>query len=189
VRWAAQVSTELLDGEVIHMSRDIDTLLAIAEIAGVFVGFAALVTFIAHRRDSDERHVDFDIFNLVNVVLTSVVVILGALLPVALSRYGISETTVWRASSGILFAINWGQIIYVSRVTLGYRSAHSQGRRLSIAVWALEPVYQLSLLLCIAGVWSSLEPAFYLTALVVALTQVSLVFATLVTALATTRHS
>ena len=60
---------------------------------------------------------------------------------------------------------------------------------MSIAVWALEPVYQLSLLLCIAGVWPSLGPAFYLTALVVALAQVSLVFATLVTTLAMTSHS
>ena len=59
---------------------------------------------------------------------------------------------------------------------------------MSIAVWALEPVYQLSLLLCIAGVWSGLGPAFYLTALVVALGQVGLVFATLVTALATTSN-
>jgi hypothetical protein len=126
------------------MSGDIDTLLAIAEIAGVFVGFAALV---------------------------SVVVIVGALIPVAFNRYGLSESTVWRTSSGILFVLNWIQILYVGRVTRGDRSAHSQRRGLSAAVWSLEPVYQLSLLLCIAGVWSPLAPAFYLTALVVALAQ------------------
>jgi hypothetical protein len=171
----------------LHMSRDSDTLLAIAEIAGVFVGFAALVTFIAHRSDGDDR--DVEIFNLINVVLASVVVIVGALVPVAFHRYGFSEATVWRASSGLLFAMNWGQILYVSRVTQGYRSAHSRRRGLSIAVWALEPVYQLPLVLCIAGVWSGLGPAFYLTALVVALAQVSLVFATLVTMLATTSRS
>jgi hypothetical protein len=168
------------------MSHDTDTLLAIAEIAGVFVGFAALVTFIAHRTDDDNRYVD--VFNLINVVLTSVVVIVGALVPVALDRYGFSEATVWRVSSGLLFVVNWSHILYVSRVTLGYRLAHSQRRGLSIAVWALEPVYQLSLVLCIAGIWPDLGPAFYLTALVVALAQVSLVFADLVTTLATTRH-
>jgi hypothetical protein len=166
------------------MSRDIDTLLAIAQIAGVFVGFAALVTFIAHRTDSDDRHID--VFSLINLVLASVVVIVGALVPVAFNRYGVPEATLWRSSSGVLFILNWAQILYVNRVTQGYRSAHSQRRGLSIAVWALEPVYQLSLLLCIAGVWSGLGPAFYLTALVVALGQVGLVFATLVTALATT---
>src|SRR5262245_40433266 len=169
------------------MSHDLDTLLAIAEIAGVFVGFAALVTVIAHPRDGDDR--DVEVFSLINLVLSSVVVIVGALVPVALNRYGFSATTVWRASSGLLFAMNWGQILYVSRVTRGYRSAHSQSRGVSIAVWALEPAYQLPLLLCIAGVWSSLASAFYLTALVVALVQVSLVFATLVTTLATTSPS
>jgi len=170
-----------------NMSHDVDVLLSIGEIAGVFVGFAALVSVVARRAESLER--DVVVFSLVHVVLSSVVVIVGALVPVAFNRYGLSELTVWRVSSGVLFALNWGQILYVSRVTLGYRSALLQRRRLSIAVWSLEPAYQVSLLLCIAGVWLDLAPAFYLTALFAALVQICLVFADLVTTLAATSHS
>jgi hypothetical protein len=104
--------------------------------------------------------------------------------PVAVNRYGFSQSTVWRVSSSVLFVLNWAQILYVGRATRGYRSAHLQRRGLSTVIWSLEPSYQILLLLCILGLWPDLAPAFYLTALVVALTQVSLIFADLVASLA-----
>jgi hypothetical protein len=165
-----------------NISHDLGTLLSIAEIAGVFVGFAALVSVIPRRAEASEWFVGS--FNLVVLVLTSIVVIVGALVPVAVNRYGFSQSTVWRVSSSMLFVLNWAQILYVGRATQGYRSAHLQRRGLSTVIWSLEPPYQILLLLCIVGLWPDLAPAFYLTALVVALTQVSLIFADLVASLA-----
>jgi hypothetical protein len=55
------------------MSEDIGTFLAIAEIAGVFGGFAALVSIIARRTDNESRYDDG--FKLVSVVIISALVI------------------------------------------------------------------------------------------------------------------
>ena len=165
------------------MSEDVNTLLAIAEIAGVFVGFAALLTVVGRRAESNDRSGEGLL--LATVVLVSVVVIVAAMVPVVLNRYGLAQLSVWRVSSGVYFVVNWAQILYVGRRTLGYRAAHSQQPVLSLAVWSLEPLLQISLILCIFGAWASLAPAFYLTALAVALIQVSLMLALLVVNLIT----
>jgi hypothetical protein len=60
-----------------NIFHDLDTLLSIAEIAGVFVGFAALVSVIPRRAEASDWFVGS--FNLVVLVLTSIVVIVGAL--------------------------------------------------------------------------------------------------------------
>ena len=74
------------------MSEDVDTLLAIAEIAGVFVGFAALLTIVGRRTEAiDRSRVGF---LLATMVLVSVVVIVAALVPVVLNRYGLSQSLV-----------------------------------------------------------------------------------------------
>jgi hypothetical protein len=51
------------------MSQDIGTLLAIAEIAGVFVGFAALVSVVSRRAVAEYRQDDAQ--RLVSVVIIS----------------------------------------------------------------------------------------------------------------------
>jgi hypothetical protein len=60
---------------------------------------------------------------------------------------------------------------------------------LSFAAWSLEPLFQIPLLMCIMGIWKSLAPAFYFTALAVALIQVSLILADLVTVLLKTERA
>ena len=136
------------------MTDDIDTLLAIAEIAGVFVGFAALVSVVARRSQAESR--PDDTFKLVHVVIVSAQVIVAALVPVALGRYGLSESIVWRVSSSLIFVLNWFVIFFLNRKTVGYKAAHSRMRVLSVATWSLEPFYQVPLLLCIVSVWQGL---------------------------------
>ena len=161
--------------------QDIDTLLAIAEIAGVFVGFAALVTVVAGRSDTESQY--DDTFRLLHVVITSAQVIAAALVPIVLLRYGLSQPMVWRVSGALVFVLNWIIIFSINRVGQGYSSVHSRHRAVSIAAWSLEVPYQVSLLLCIAGVWRSLAPAFYLTAIVVGVFQVIVIFTDLITSL------
>jgi hypothetical protein len=78
---------------------------------------------------------------------------------------------------------DWFVIFFLNRTTQGYVEVHSRMRALSIAGWTLEAFYQVSLLLCIVGAWQDQAPASYLTALVVALMQVTLGMADLVTPL------
>jgi hypothetical protein len=163
------------------MTEDIDTLLTIAEIAGVFVGFAALVTIVAGRSQDKSR--SGDTFLLFHVVITSAQVIAAALVPVVLHRYGLSPSIVWQASAAIGFLLNWLVIVMMSRVTQGYTTVHSSRRAWSIVGWSLEPLVQVPLLLCIFGLWRTLAPAFYLTAVVVLVFQVINLFAGLVTSL------
>ena len=163
------------------MTEEVDTLLAIAEIAGVFVGFAALVTVIAGRSDTRAQY--DDTFTLFHVVISSVQVIAAALVPVVLNHYGLSQPSVWRVSSSLMFVLNWIVILFVNHVTQGYARAHARRRAASVAGWSLEPFLQIPLLLCIFGAWQGLAPAFYLTAVVALLFQVIVLFTDLVTSM------
>ena len=163
------------------MMQDIDILLAIAEIAGVFVGFAALVTVVAGRSDTASQ--TDDSFRLLHVVITSAQVIAAALVPIVLLRYGLSQDVVWRISGAFLFVLNWMILFFINRVSQGYASALSRMRAMSITGWSLELLYQASLLLCMTGVWGDLAPAFYLTAIVVGVFQVIVIFTDLITSL------
>ncbi len=82
------------------MADDIDNLFAIAEIAGVFIGFAALVTVVTRRNGGDSQREDA--FKLISVVVVNVMIITAALFPVVLNRYGLAPSAVWRGASGFL---------------------------------------------------------------------------------------
>ena len=160
------------------MADDINSLFAIAEIAGVFIGFAALVTVVASRSEDEPRLEDR--FKLANVVIINVMIITAALFPVVVNRYGLAPSAVWRISSGFLYAVNLLQMVFLSRTTQGYAAAFSRRRVLSLAVLSLSPFFHIPLLLCIFGVTQNLAPAFFLTAIVAAIFQSSLLFADLV---------
>jgi hypothetical protein len=85
------------------MADHINNLFAIAEIAGVFIGFAALVTVVARGSREESQHEDT--FKLANVVIINVMIITAALFPVVLNSYGITPSGVWRSSSGFLWVV------------------------------------------------------------------------------------
>ena len=157
------------------MADDLDALLAIAEIAGVFVGFAALVTVIA--RGSGGQFRDERVFMLAHIVILSVMVIAAALLPVVLARYDLPEPAVWRVSGGFLYAVNLLQILILNRWTMGYATAVSRKPVLSLTILSMSPFFHIPLLLCILGVLQDLAPALFLTAIVATIFQVALLFA------------
>jgi hypothetical protein len=160
------------------MADDINSLLAIAEIAGVFIGFAALVTVVARGRGDASRLEDT--FSLANVVIINVMIITAALVPVVVSRYGLAPSGVWRIASGFLFAVNLLQIAFLSRTTQGFSASFSQRRVMAVAVMSLSPLFYIPLLLAIFGIKPNLAPAFFFTAIVAAIFQSSLLFADLV---------
>ncbi len=107
-------------------------------------------------------------------------IITAALFPVVMNRYGLTDLTVWRISSGFLEAVNLLQIVFLNRTMPGYGAALLRKRMLGLAVLSLSPFFHIPLLLCIFGAVPDFAPAFFLTAIVAAVFQSSLLFADLV---------
>jgi len=156
-----------------------DLFVALAEIAGVFVGFGALI--------SVTRRVDIDASQLAQiraVVVIGLVVMVAALIPVGLGRYGLAGHTLWSWSSIAFLVLIWISIIAPMgnpehRAAL---SALTRGSLLAtIFFWVfLELPIQIPLVLTVLGSYPSLEPAFYTTALVVNLFEAAFVLTQLV---------
>lgn len=161
------------------MSEEIPTLLSIAQIAGVFVGFAALVSVLGGRPDGAPRVLELGRFR--GVVGAGVLVVVASLLPVVLGRYPISEPVVWRLSCAGFLILIW-LLILSSRQSVDVMREMIRGSPVSfiLLVLVLEPVIQVPLALGLLGLLPSLASAFYLTALIVNLCQAAFVFSQLV---------
>lgn len=146
----------------------IDLLIGMAEIAGVFVGFGALIS--ATRRGEIEVA---QLGQIRAVVTTGLMVIVAALIPVGLNRYGVSGHSLWFASGLVFLIITWSVIVLSLRRPENKELVISQARGSPIQsgfFWLfLELPIQIPLLLTVLGLRPELEPAFYLTALVFSL--------------------
>lgn len=161
------------------MTEDFSRFVTIAEIAGVFVGFGALISVT--RRDQIALA---DLARLRAVVTIGLIVVVAALVPVGLGRYGLSGHVLWLSSSIVFLALIWAMIILSIRRPEHRRLTVAQARTSPAAAsffWiALEVPIQASLLLAILGKHPSLEPAFYTTALILHLAEAAFVLAQLV---------
>jgi hypothetical protein len=153
---------------------DADLFLSIAEIAGVFVGFGALIGF---SREADEEARA----KVRTVVTIGLVVLVAALLPVALARYGLADRALWGWSSGGFLAVIW---IAIPGLGLDpeYRAwLKRENRALIVSTLVfLELPIQVPLILAILGIAPALAAAFYVTALVLNLFEGAIVLALLV---------
>ena len=92
--------------------QDADLFMGLAAIAGVFVGFGAL---IAVRSGSAGE--DYDVASVGVVVWCGITVVFVALVPVALSRFDIPSHTLWLACSLIALALFWIGSEVVGRIS------------------------------------------------------------------------
>ena len=83
---------------------DFAPFLSIAEIAGVFVGFGALMSLSRDRQEEG-------LVALRVVISIGLVVLVAALIPVALSHYGLVGHALWGWSSGAFLVICWTAIL------------------------------------------------------------------------------
>lgn len=155
---------------------ELDLFVAIAEIAGVFVGFGALISVTR----GDE--IDADRLGQIRAVVTiGLVVIVAALVPVALSRYSVPDRTLWTISSLIFLIISWAVIVLSLRRPENRELVIDQAQSTPVRAlffWVLlELPIQVPLILSVLGVWPDLQPAFYLTALVFNLFEAAFVLA------------
>jgi hypothetical protein len=155
---------------------DTELLLSLAEIAGVFVGFGAL---IAVRSAGPSQALE--VAPVRGVVLAGMMVIVAALAPLTLGRYDLSGHQVLALSS-VLVLITYAGLILVHRQAPEYTEvASSLGRsgRFAVARDAVETVAfvlvvgipTVALLVIAVGLLPELEAALYFTAVVLFLVQ------------------
>ncbi len=142
---------------------EIELFVHLAEIAGVFVGFGALIS-LRGAQPTDLHGVAY----LQGVLLLGVWVVVDALVPIAVSRYGVSGHTLWLSCALAALTIWAVGLMLYSRTPASKAFGGSLDRfdRLFPAVGLpLHIAIAGSLLLIIFGVLPGVDEALYVTAL------------------------
>jgi hypothetical protein len=143
--------------------QDADLFLSLAEIAGVFVGFAALIS-VRSSGASDAHAVTY----IRSVVTTAIWVVIAALAPVIISRYGVTGHELWLVCSLLALVLLLGQWIANERTTesreLGAALSRAQTVRVVASYLGLMIPTIAALILVVLGLFPDQEPALYLTA-------------------------
>jgi hypothetical protein len=161
---------------------DVELFLSVAEIAGVFVGFGALIALRSSATASSS-----EVLFVGMVVLTGVQAVAIALTPVALGQFDGARDWLWAASGVTALAVYWGGQLASVRVSPDRRSfvaAAPRGLRgpyeiIGALFWL--PM-NVALILVVLGVPPGQEAALYFGAVVLLL----LFDAVMVLAVATT---
>lgn len=160
------------------MLENVVLFVTIAEIAGVFVGFAALISV---TRRSEIQPVQLG--QMRAVVTIGLMVVVASLIPVGLGAYGVDGHTPWVIAGVTYLLLDWAVIALALRRPENRRLAAAQARTSPVTAalfWLLEVPIQLPLLLVIGGVAREVDSALYLTALVFHLFEAAFVLAQLV---------
>lgn len=161
------------------MTQEIELFVAMAEIAGIFVGFGALIS-VTRRSEIEAGQLG----QIRAVVTIGLVVLVAALIPVGLGRYGVAGRSLWFISSLVFLLLSWGVNILSLRRAENRQLVITQARTSPLNAaffWLLlEIPVQVPLFLAVFGVRPALDPAFYLTALLFNLFEAAFVLAQLV---------
>lgn len=134
-----------------------------AEIAGVFVGFGALISLrSAHLTDVH------DIVYLQAVLGLGIWVVVSALTPIVISRYDVSGHPLWLSSAAAALTV-WLVMLVSLWVSTDWREfdKHQElaDKFFAVVGLPLHVVIAGSLLLVLIGVWRRVDEALYVTAL------------------------
>jgi hypothetical protein len=166
--------------------QDAELFIGLAGIAGVFVGFAALIA-VRSGGPTDP----LEVAPMRMVVSMAMLTIVAALAPVTLGRYDLTDHQVWALSSALVL-VGWLLIIVVSSRTPEYRAswatsiAETRLTPSAVVGWAFYVLYLtvslLAPIVIMLGVAPGLEAALYFTVVVLILlapgwTLLALVFA------------
>jgi hypothetical protein len=143
--------------------QDADLLLSLAEIAGVFVGFAALIS--VRSGGASEAH---EAVYIRWVVTLAVWVVIAALAPVVVSRYGVTGHELWLVCSLPGLVLYLGLWIVSERTTEARELSAAFSRAQTVGVMAFTLAFTVlaiaALLLIVLGLFPDQEPALYVTA-------------------------
>ena len=148
---------------------DTELFVHLAEIAGVFVGFGALISIRSERtRD------DFEVVMIRFIVWFGILVVVTALAPVILSQFAVIGHGLWVACSVLYLVLWWGGGTALDRMNPERTRVLTrlQGKaRIRVEIPAV-PIWlsaHIALVLILLGVFPDKEPALYLTAVALAL--------------------
>ena len=149
--------------------QDTELFMELAGIAGVFVGFGALIA-VRSGGTSDV----FEVAWMRGVVSLGLVAVLAALAPVVISRYGLSEHEVWALSS-VLFLVGFVGTFLIINLSPEARAEGADPVRRSVkiirlAVWVPSIAFLILAPNAIAlGLAPAIEEALYFTLVALAL--------------------
>jgi hypothetical protein len=136
----------------------------VAQIAGVFVGFGALIAFSAPKTTTAAQRQA-----MTGCVMTGLFVVVAALLPVLLFAYGMTSATVWFVSAGVILICDW---ITIWPQREAFVDTLKQGNPWAILfLFGVESGVQLPLVLILLPVLSDQSAALYATMLIVSIFQ------------------
>jgi archaellum biogenesis protein FlaJ (TadC family) len=149
--------------------QDADLFLELAAIAGVFVGFGALIAVRSSGASPDEVGL------MRGVVSFGLLTVFAALAPVAISRYAATEHPVWAVSSVLVLVGLVGLILVMARtpeyranIAAGFRSEGLK-RIENLASVPLDIALALIPIVILLGLAPELEGALYFTLVVLLL--------------------
>lgn len=141
---------------------EVDLFVHFAEIAGVFVGFGALISL--RSAHVDDAH---DVTYLRGVLGVGLWVVVMALVPIAVNRYGVQAPALWRWCA-VLALVLWAAFAVTLNLTPEARSLNHSPEALDrffpIVGLPLHVVIAGSMLLTVLGLWSRDDDALYVTA-------------------------
>jgi hypothetical protein len=148
--------------------QELGLFVTLAEIAGVFVGFGALIA-VRSGGASDAREVAY----IGSVVVSAVWVIVMALAPVTLGAYDIGERELWFVSglvalAGFVLAVVSLQVLPQFREAMESMSRERRMREIVANNLLLVPAV-IALILVVLGLFPDQDAALYLTAVVLGL--------------------
>ncbi len=160
---------------------NVELLIPLAEIAGVFVAFGALIA----SRSAGTADL-FDVGGVLLVMTQGAAVIITALTPLAISRYGVDGHGLWLASSILFLVVFFGSDELLKRL--------SPERRAMLAAWPLRTRARMEivaaivwgpmiigLIVIVLGLLPDQEPALYFTAVALNLVMAILILLVVVT--------
>lgn len=143
-----------------------EIFVGLAGIAGVFVGFGALVVLSDHDgAKTSEIHM------VRNVTAIGLLTLVGALVPVMLVLFNLSDHLLWSLSGAVFLTLIWFGLLHPTNrpVLITMMKLNTKA---SLFFWlVLEPIIQLPLLFCILDTFPDYSPAFYMTSVIVNLIQ------------------
>ena len=161
------------------MVQDVDIFVGIAHIAGIFVGFGALIS-LTRKNEVDVSQLG----RIRSLVTTGLVVIVAALIPIGFNRFGVSGHNLWFFCSLIYLCLNWAVIILSLRNPENKKVIITQMRSSPVTTviffLLLEIPLQVPLILVLIGLYPDLEPALYTTSLFFNLFEAAVVLVQLV---------
>jgi len=141
-------------------SDTITFMLVLAQVAGIFIGFGALIS-VSKQSGATQREAK----TLAMLVYIGIMIMVGSLLPVLLDRYGIVAQWSLRIGAIALLMMAWLAIL---KTASGVVDEFKQSPLNTGFFWLQEIVFQVPLILIVIGVYANFAEAFMLTALVVA---------------------